>query len=294
MNFPELLRAHGVPTLTEGNKHCRPGWVQIDCPFCGRGSGKFHMGYNIHGNYLNCYSCRGHSLVSTLMELLECDFGRAKKLLEGVDGPDITEGPQEVVGRLKIPVGVDRMRKVHREYLRSRGFDPDYCERVWDFRGIGMAPKLSWRVWIPIYHAGKIVSWTARSISREAKLRYVSAAKSEESVSHKRILFGADFAGTSAVIVEGPLDAVRIGRGAVATCGTGWTRAQLRRMAEFPIRAVCFDNEPDAQERADELVSELSMLDGQTFKIRLDAKDAGDATDKELRKLRKAMNLGEP
>lgn len=291
MKFPELLTSLGVETVTEGNKHCRAGWVQLDCPFCGKGSGKFHMGYSIAGNYLNCYSCRGHSLISTLMELTGMSAGKAKALLGELERDTFTE--TEIVGRLQIPDGVAPMLPVHRKYLRSRGFDPDYCEKVWDFRGIGLAQKLSWRVWIPIYHGGKIVSWTARSVSKEAKLRYVSAAKEQESVSHKKILFGADFVGNAAVIVEGPLDAVKIGRGAVATCGTGWTRAQLRRMASFPVRAVCFDNEPSAQLRADELVAELSLFDGETLKVCLDAKDAGDASPKELRQLRRAVGLGE-
>lgn len=292
MTFPDLLRSLGVVILTEGNKHCRPGWIQLDCPFCGKGSGKFHMGYSLSGNYLNCYRCRGHNLTETLVALTGKEPAVCRKLLGGLDKSDFQK--IEVTGKLEIPADVRKMRRAHRDYLRSRGYDPEYCERVWDFRGIGIAPRLAWRVWIPIYHRGAIVSWTARSISKTAEKRYISAGAQQESVSHKKILFGADFAGVSAVIVEGPLDAVKIGRGAVATCGTSYTRPQLLAMSKFPIRAVCFDNEPDARKRAAELTEELSMFPGETYNVTLDAKDAGEASGKELRKLRRALGLGEP
>ena len=36
--------------------------------------------------------------------------------------------------------------------------------------GIGIAPRLQWRIWIPIHYHGEIVSWTTRSLSDNIKL----------------------------------------------------------------------------------------------------------------------------
>ena len=41
------------------------------------------------------------------------------------------------------------------------------------------------------------------------------------------------------------------------TLGVGYSRAQLLRISKYPLRAVCFDSEPAAQERARQLCEEL-------------------------------------
>ena len=89
------------------------------------------------------------------------------------------------------------------------------------------------------------------------------------------------------VVVEGPFDAMRIGPGAVAVMGTGWSRAQLLAISKFPVRAVVFDSEPEAQERARRLCHDLSVFEGKTSRIQLDAADPGSASKAEITRLRK-------
>jgi hypothetical protein len=52
---------------------------------------------------------------------------------------------------------------------------------------------------------------------------------------------------------------------------------------------VCFDNQAVAQRKARALCDELSAFGGETLNVILDAKDAGSATDKEIRKLRRLL-----
>lgn len=292
MQFTDLLDQHGVDWISEGDRHCRAGWVQMQCPFCGKGSHKYHLGYNIAERYANCYQCGYHRLTETVMALTGLSFPDVKNVLSGV-GVRVESKPRPTnTGKLVIPKHVGPMQKQHRKYLRDvRGMDPDVIERVWAVQGIGIAPRLCWRLFIPIQLDGEVVSWTTRSIAQDAKVRYMSASESQEAVPHKSILYGEQFVENVICVVEGPLDAWKIGPGCVATCGTGYSRSQVRRISQYPIRALCFDNEPAAQQRARALADDLSVFPGETMVVTLDSKDAAEASESELRKLRKGIGL---
>lgn len=291
MNFPELLQKLNVEFVREGeHHHARPGWIQLDCPFCGSGSRKFHMGYSMSGNFCNCWKCGGHSLVNVLVQITSKPVGECKKLLGGLEHVHTQERVH--TGKLVVPKGVGELLPIHRKYLKERGFtDLDELQRLWKVQGIGLSARLSWRLFIPIHYKREVVSWTTRAVRKDVELRYISAGSEEEAVPHKSILYGADHVKHVAVLVEGPIDCWKIGPGAVATCGTGYSRAQLDKLSKYPVRAVCYDNEPIAQKRARDIVNMLSAFPGETYNIQLDAKDAGEASEKEIKKLRRAVGL---
>ena len=292
MKFIEILQTLNIPYMTEGNHHCRAGWIQLDCPFCGKGAGKYHMGYSIRGNFVSCWKCGGHSLVASIAEAADVPRKQAAKLLEDL----VTEASNELTpdkrrGKLVLPKGLGPLLPRHVRYLRGRGFDPEQLEKLWKVQGIGLSSKLSWRVFIPIIYRGETVSWTTRAVQRDAALRYVSASEEQEAIPHKTLLYGEDYVRHACCIVEGPIDAWRIGPGCVATCGTGYSRAQVLRMSRYLVRAICFDNEPVAQQRARKLANMLSVFPGETMICTLDAKDAAEASDKEIKLLRKTVGL---
>lgn len=169
----------------------------------------------------------------------------------------------------------------------SREFNPKKLERLWGIQGIGINPKLGWRIFIPVIYEGRTVSWTSRSLSDETPKRYWNASPKEEEISLKQILFGIDLVRHAIIITEGPFDAMRIGPGAVATMGIQYTKSQLRQMVDFSVRVVCFDSENDAQKRAVGLCEQLKSFPGQTINVALDAKDPGSASKKEISQLRK-------
>ena len=47
---------HNIPYRTQGHKHCRKGWVQIECPFC-TGNAGFHLGYCLKDGMYVCWRC---------------------------------------------------------------------------------------------------------------------------------------------------------------------------------------------------------------------------------------------
>jgi hypothetical protein len=286
MIFTELLTEFGIPYETTG-KYCREGWVQINCPMCsGSNPEKPYAGYNLAYGYINCWNCGQHSVLKFLQALTNQSYSVLKPLIDGLPKQAISR--RVAAGRVKLPNGVAPLLKGHKRYLRGRNFDPIALATMWQLQGIGPIGRLSWRIFIPIMLAGQTVSWTTRTIGNQEP-RYISASLDEEAVAHKTLLFGEDYCRHACVVCEGPFDVFRIGPGAVATMGTGVSPAQVLRLSNYMCRVICFDNEPKAQQRAKELCSKLDVFRGETINVVLDSKDAGEASDQEVKELRQFL-----
>lgn len=289
MGIREFLQQHGVDFREGGqHRHVRPGWIGFDCPHCGKGTGKFHAGVTEDAGRAACWRCGGKRSLELLGEVTGIPWYEVREAL----GSNLTGLAPRLagvaVGRgVKYPFGVEPLRRPHRLYLKERGFDPDVVSLLWGVQCIGPAGRLAWRLWIPIYSEGKVVSWTTRALNDLGR-RYLSAAPNEEAVDHKTLLYGEDLAGHAVVVVEGPFDAWRIGPGAVATLGLQVTPAQAERIGRHPLRAICFDREPAALRRADKLATLLSRTPGETYFIELETgDDPANADDDEVEEIRR-------
>lgn len=292
MRMTDLLNELGISFLTEGHHHCRSGWVQLDCPFCARDTKKYHMGVPVEGSTsFNCWRCGPHTALSTIVEMTGISERTVRKSLSGMDTGKILSSERTTLKSrtLKTPKDICDLMKPHKRYLKGRGFnDLKEIQTLWGVSSLGIAGKMSWRLFIPILYKGKTVSWTTRAID-DSQTRWISASNCEESLPHKDLLYGEDYARHAIIICEGIFDVWKIGKGAVATFGVATKKAQLNKMVEYPCRYVCFDNEPLAQVRASKLVDELSVYPGETYNIQLDSKDAGCATKKEIRELQRLL-----
>lgn len=288
MEFSQLLDTYGVPHRTEGHHHCRPGWVQMDCPFCAE-QNKYHLGYNLTYGYVNCWKCGSHSVQSTLAMLTHLPYGKVKELLRGVK---TTRKPEKlrITGRYTPPEGVGPLQPAHKRYLEGRGFDVATIQTLWKVKGLGMHGQLAWRLFIPIEYHGETVSWSTRTIGTKGS-RYISATPKQETLQHKTLLYGEDYVRDSIIICEGPLDVWRIGPGAVATFGTSFGMEQIHRMGKYRKRFICLDNNKDAQRRAQRLLDTLTIYDGETVNVVLDSSDPGEATIIEVQRIRKLAGL---
>lgn len=279
MRFDEVLRELNIRYQTEG-KDCRPGWLQLVCPFC---HGNPYLGYNLSGNYFHCWRCGPLRILDTLAEFTGQPARALRKYTEDIERDRSVTAVKR--GKLVLPAGLGPLKPAHSRYLKRRGYYPKQLEHHWGIQGIAHSIRLSWRIFIPIMFEGEIVSWTTRSISNST-LRYVSASPSEELLDHKKLLYGEDYCRHAIIVHEGPFDVWRTGPGAVCTFGLGYSRAQIVRMSKYLVRVVCFDNESAAQKRARELCDMLSVFDGDTYNVVLGAKDAGEAPQKEIDRLR--------
>jgi hypothetical protein len=286
MNITEILEELEIEYKQAGETpHVTVGWLGIICPWCGEGTGKYGLGIALSSRAAKCWKCGSHSLAEALVESSGKPWHVIKALLGGLD----TDAPraEKPTGKLVIPNGVGPLLPIHRDYLRSRNFDPDELAREWGIQGIGMATRLSWRLFLPILHRNKIVSWTTRSLMDEG-YRYVNARPEEESIPAKSLLFGSDKALHSIIVTEGIFDAIAIGPGGVATLGVSYSRSQVDKISKYPLRVICYDSEPKAQEMARKLSEEVSIFPGRTLTITLDTgKDPASCKKEEIKRIRK-------
>ena len=280
-DITDVFDKYGVEYRRHGeHHHTTRGWVSSDCPNCSAGFHKFRLGWELGTGRVSCWQCGKTDPVVTLCKLCSIQFGQALEYWLAVQKGEYVKTEDAPTGTLRNPIGLGPLQPQHKRYLTYRGLDPDEVERTWHVQGIGIHAKMPWRLFIPIYdRLGRQVSWTTRSISDKNDRRYVTASVDEEALSLKHVLYGAEHALNTIIVVEGPLDAWAIGPGGVATCGVAFSDQQLGCMIRYPVRVVCFDREPDAQRRATALCRELSQYPGVTQRVMLESGDDPSSAD---------------
>lgn len=282
MNITDFLDKYRVKYDASGHGKNRSGWVNVICPSCGRWP---YMGINLTRMYATAWCCGYMNLYSLLSRLSGLHRESVKELI-GELVSDTSRYSEPHTGTLKLPIGLDCLKRNELGYLRSRGFDPRELERIWDLRSIGLlGGRLAWRIFIPIYLDGEVVTYTTRKLNN-TEPRYVSATDLHSAVPIERCLYGWDFVRCSCVVVEGPADAWRIGPGAVALLGLRTHSAQLERLSRLSSVAICFDNEPEAQARARNLMRNLNPLTRVSNIILDTGDDPGSADPREIKLLR--------
>jgi DNA primase len=271
MDILQLYEDFGIPYLTEGNKHCHDGWVQVCCPFC-QGSSDYHLGYNFDDNYFNCYRCGHHSVFDTIQNLTVSSPSETKLILAKYKGQSFIKTQPVLIkfglSKFKLPSHTTELQKQHKRYLEKRNFDPDKLEKIWGLKGTGPISTLennkktinySHRIIIPFEWDGKIVSFDSRDITGKTSLRYIACPKEREIIPHKNILYGKQSAWKeTGICVEGPTDAWRFGERSFAVSGIEYKVQQIRMIAKYFKRVfVCFDDEAQAVKQAKELISDL-------------------------------------
>ena len=286
-NLIEFLDKHGI-THSQHHKHSRTGWVQLEsCPECD--SQNYHLGITLDGSRASCYKCGSKRVGDLLKALTGAPWGDIKAVISaGIYVPREQETSSQ--GTYTPPSDLRPLEASQAacKYLRGRNLDPEYCARVWGFQATGPWSNHPFRVFIPITVRKKPVAWTARAFKGQEP-RYQTSAEHECTLSPKRLLYGADKAKGKAIICEGPISAIRLGVGAVATLGVAYTQAQLNLMADYSERYVCFDSSEDAQRRAARLAESLAVFPGTTHILTLDAADPGDITESERELVRKTV-----
>jgi DNA primase len=107
----------------------------------------------------------------------------------------------------------------------------------------------------------RLVSYVMRDFSGLANIKYINASESESTIPPKELLFGFDEAPENSVLVaiEGIIDKMKLGRRALATLGTGFTKIQvLRFRTKKPKKIyILFDSEKEAQKIAQDLAFQI-------------------------------------
>lgn len=298
-DFSKFCKTYRIKPVTEGHKHARRGWQQIPCPFCSGHSG-YHLGWNERDDYFNCWRCGFHPHQIVIQKLLRVNYEEAQRIVENFQtkGTRRKETLTIKADSVEFPAGTSKMIKPHKDYLKSRQFDPDLLERIWGLKGTGPIGSYRWRVIAPITYNGRLVSYQGRDISKFSDLRYKACPSHEEAIDHKKVLYGYDQTRGKdrCIVVEGITDVWRLGEGAVCTFGIEYTNAQVKLLRSFDLVFVAYDQgdntseEKAAAKQARKLASELSAFTSVEI-IDIGEGDPGDLEQSEADNIMKELRI---
>lgn len=281
----QLFKRHNINYVTEGPNYSRKMQAVIRCPFCGDADPSEHLGVSA-GGWWGCLrnaAHRGKSPHFLIQKLLGCSPEEARRIV-GVreEGAPTRDALAESFAALKRSVGAETKTTITRrlellpefkplmngspfaemfiDYLKGRGFREPQIEWLAKNYNLHYATRKRYahRIVVPVYDRyGKLLTWTARSIRKDATLRYdtlrssgdpsdgrgpIALAADKETVLGLPVLYAAQNPKVL-VLVEGPFDALKItafGRGlgvyAAALFGLNVSESQVVEVLELSRR----------------------------------------------------------
>lgn len=263
-NSKSFLDYYSIPYWTEG-RNVTPGWTNIQCPMCIDPSN--HGGFSTTGQY-NCWRCGAYALPEVISTLLQISAQQAKKVINEFQTEHQIhlalnqKKKQNNKKYIEIP-GSEILSERHKKYLIRRKFDPTFIQKKYKILGTNHLSNYKFRIIVPIFYNGNIVSYQGRDITGKSDLRWKTCKQEDEIIQHKSILYNLDNCNNDwIIIVEGIFDVWRIGDNCCCTFGTTWTKKQVLEIQKRNYKKVFlfFDAEYDAQKKAEKLCIELSSL----------------------------------
>lgn len=227
-------------------KNVSEGWVGINDIYASDSS--YHMGINPVG-YVYSWKSGWHPLRKVIADLLNISYHEADNII----GLYSTSSKiDRILKKRQFTIADGSLKKAHRNFLRSRGFNASYIAEKYDLRAEDS------RLIIPVYFNREIVSYQERDVRYKF---YKACPKDKAIINYKDILYNIDNCKNSyVVVVEGILDAWRLGDDAVCTFGTSWTKQQRNLLTNrFNHVIILYDNEREAQKKGEKLGADLSM-----------------------------------
>lgn len=316
INFLEL---NGI-FYNANSSNAGRGEVAIKCPRCGPDDPSEHLSINLEGHGWVCRrKCgfRGISPAPLVRALLGCSAQEAASIV----GAPLLPGTESILSQIEALVGAApstpaepaRELREPREfrkfagkpserpfmrYMVGRGFPEEFVRRASKEMGLRYCTlgAFAQRVIFLVHQEGRMVNWTGRAISKNARRRYQAHTPDPElaerwglapaALSVERCLLWYDellAGGPLLWVVEGPMDALKLRMlGYQATClfTNKPSRGQvdlLRELApRFERRVVMLDRGAEAQMLS--ATSELASLGFRAAWLPAGVEDPGELT----------------
>jgi DNA primase len=286
----EYLRSKHIPYHTEG-LNCKEGWVNIRCPFCSDDSN--HLGINLTSNGISCWICGAKgTLTKVVMKLERKSFNDAISILENFQHPHSSSiyAIQGFGGVCILPNGMKNYSKIPNmliDFIKTRQISLGNLLRHsngWT----GPYNEKPCRIVFPITYNREIVSYVMRDYSNLAEKKYINADDNVSKIPTKQLLYGYDEApnNSTLVLVEGPIDKMKLGKHALATLGMQVTKEQLQKIYTKKPKKIfwLFDSESKAQKKAVSLASQCWFAPSEVIEL-VGKKDPGELTESEGQQL---------
>jgi DNA primase len=244
-------------------KNVTKNWINIQCPFCDDQSN--HCGVDPKTERFSCWICgQTGSFIDLLIKLTGLSYRECRDIIstssisfqesttdyiDKVFSEDKPESTQVVHGRVELPerfelVTYDTKFSLLNSYLERRSTSIDMV--ISNSCGICRSGLYMNRLIIPVFFQQEIVAFQAADLTGFAGLKY------KTSTDHiNEYLYGYDKVnGGRAVLVEGILDAWRVGRDVLATFGTHITERQKYLILGKNLKELIFAWDGDAYWKA--------------------------------------------
>jgi DNA primase len=293
----DFLEDRGVDYMTAGNKNISAGWIGLSCPWCGDHS--THLGISLETNLVSCFRCgKKGSVIHLIQQIDSCSMSKAESTalkFVSTDFSHLIKKERKHAETTLYPTGTgDTFLPIHDNFLARRRYDRKFIQQRYDILAVGpTCDDWKFRIIIPIFLDGELVSYVGRDCTDKADIKYKNVPAERCTRQVKDCVYGIDTLkqGGVGIIVEGVFDAWRLGKYALPTFGTQYTTNQLALVARKKLSKlyVCFDQ--DAHTKGDELAHTVSSVCNDVELILLDEGDPDDLTEDEVWELRRELNL---
>lgn len=293
MELKEFLEDYNIE-YWESGKNVSTGWINIQCRFCGDETN--HLGIRLSDLTANCWKCGRKNLISVIKEAASVSYKEAKEIFKRLEPTGTITKQKDEDLRIKhlksvgsdsfvrLPPDITRVfPKLHRDYLKKRRFDYRQLIRKYQIKAVyNSADNYAFRIIIPIFVNGTMVSFTSRDVSGYADVRYLHASLSECHTRPKDLIYNFDTIpkGGKAILVEGVFDAWRLGKGAICSFGTQLSGKQLVELSKMELNHlfIFFDQDKSGIASAKALSRVVAPLAKQVELITI-PKHKGDPDD---------------
>jgi hypothetical protein len=289
-------------------------YLDVPCPWCGGSpTSPTPLGFHRTGGFCSCWRCGAKPLIPTIQRILSLTYSQALAVREQYTYSDGSQESEEIAFADKCQPPGGPLTPRYRNYLESRGFDPDWI--ALEYGVLAAGPSCRWygesrdwkgsdfsdRLIVPLKDKlGRVVAFQGRTIRKDEGVRWRFPPLDRVAGHYKETLYGAHEAlGDTVAVVEGIMDAWRLGRGSVASFGTSLSGAQIRALGAFRRVVLLFDSEPEAQARARMYAKEIAALGARVDVVDLElplgpsgkALDLGDLGAGDVQAIRREIGI---
>ncbi len=277
-------------------KNIGKNWIGLkSCPFCG--DSRHHFAIKKTNGKINCWSCQKNgSFINFLMKIEKISFPKAKKISENyIDNNYFFEEDEEkhipFQGDILPKEASINFPKIHLDYLKSRGFNPQQLIKKYKLQACHNLGKYRFRIIAPVFIKKQIVNFVGADVTGKSEIKYKFPPNNKVEITIHDTLYNIDDIdiGGYCVLTEGITDSWRIGKGAICSFGKNLSQSQINLLIEKEINRVIIIPDSDAQENGEKVANSLSGIINQIDIVMLEKGDPGDLTQIEVKKLR--MNL---
>lgn len=294
------LEDRGIDYGKSGDEDIGKGWIGIHCPFPNCSDHKHHLGINRSTKMFHCWLCGANGSARFLVSILEqCGMHQADTIMSAYPllYPDNEDLPQRRSGNIPnyakkiIPdEATQDFPGIHRRYLESRGFDPDYLIKEYHLYACYNIGRYRGRIIAPIYLNGRVVAFTTRDVTDVARKAYIDIPEEEAIIPVKHTLYNIDRLpeGGKGILVEGIFDVFRLGPGSVGSFTSSLTDEQKLMIAQKKLKRLFWMYDEDAINKARKLAAEMNVIVPTTL-IKLDHGDPGELSPDDARTIRRDL-----